>query len=128
MEINEPSLTMIAKLTNHFLINRILHPVRPGKPRETEELSEFKAIIRCDFFFKFGARNANCFFKVFTDTLSVVDPSFVSSEEDVSLVFNAQSNSFLFFFFRARIGVAKGELVCALLITVICLSKLPLVL
>lgn len=51
MEINEPSLTMIAKLTNHFLINRILHPVRPGKPRETEELSEFKAIIRCDFFF-----------------------------------------------------------------------------
>lgn len=61
-------------------------------------------------------------------TLSVVDPSFVSSEEDVSLVFNAQSNSFLFFFFRARIGVAKGELVCALLITVICLSKLSLVL
>lgn len=118
---------MIAKLTNHFLINRILHPVRPGKPRETEELSEFKAIIRCDFFFKFGARNANCFFKVFTITLSVVDPSFVS-EKDVSLVFNAQSNSFLFFFFRARIGVAKGELVCALLITVICLSKLPLVL
>lgn len=117
---------MIAKLINHFLINRILHPVRPGKPRETEELSEFKAIIRCDFFFKFGARNY--FFKVFTDTLSVVDPSFVSSEEDVSLVFNAQSNSFLFFFFRARIGVAKGELVCALLITVICLSKLPLVL
>lgn len=123
MEINEPSLTMIAKLTNHFLINRILHPESLEKPKNCQNLKRLYGVI---FFFKFGARN--CFFKVFTDTLSVVDPSFVSSEEDVSLVFNAQSNSFLFFFFRARIGVAKGELVCALLITVICLSKLSLVL